>query len=292
MNNLPAHLPGKGLLLALLINLLGGPDPAAGQPIEQRPPFPPSVAAKPDQMASRLTAPVNLRTAPRLRIVLPLNRSRSQSRNHGKGLSARAITELGAVAATGIGHLASSAVDATKVFIPLASAAWGGYVIYRARTEPGYLADKGLGRSGWKGALRNASLAALGGLAGMASIAATSDRRITLHRDMIPLLLLYPTWGIVQQFLVQGLVAKNLSEASGWLGSPYVVTPITAAAFGAVHMPSTELAAGTFAIGMTYTPLYLKHRNVFPLGLYHGWMGVFYYFWILERNPWLYVVDR
>ena len=23
-----------------------------------------------------------------------------------------------------------------------------------------------------------------------------------------------------------------------------------------------------------------------PLGLYHGWLGAFAYFWILERDPW------
>lgn len=55
-----------------------------------------------------------------------------------------------------------------------------------------------------------------------------------------------------------------------------------------MHLPSWKLAAGTFGLGLAYTPLYLHHRNLWPLGLYHGWLGVFYYFWVLERNPWPY----
>gem|GEM_PF-5306162 len=61
---------------------------------------------------------------------------------------------------------------------------------------------------------------------------------------------------------------------------------IPATAFGAVHLPSWDLTAGTFGLGLASTPLYLRHRNVLPLGLYHGWLGAFYYRWVLDRNPW------
>ena len=57
-----------------------------------------------------------------------------------------------------------------------------------------------------------------------------------------------------------------------------------AAVFSSVHLPNWELTAGTFGLGFAYTPLYL--RNLWPLGLYHGWLGVFFYFWVLGDNPW------
>ena len=107
----------------------------------------------------------------------------------------------------------------------------------------------------------------------------------TYMREMIPLLILYPAWGLVQQFLVQSMVTSNLSDASGWLGSPYAVTPISASLFGGVHVPSWKLTAATFVMGLVFTPLYLRHENLWPLGLYHGWLGVLFYQWVLERNP-------
>ncbi len=136
--------------------------------------------------------------------------------------------------------------------------------------------------------MRDATIVGAVSLAAMAGIGAYQGT-LQMDRDMIQLLALYPIWGTVQQFLTQSLVAGNLRDGPGWARSPYVVVPVTAAAFGAVHLPNWELTAGTTALGLAYTPLYLKHGNVWPLGLYHGWLGVFYYFWVLDRNPWQYV---
>ena len=220
-------------------------------------------------------------------LTLPLNKARWQSKE-GR-FSRRAALEMGAVALTGAGHLAFSTMDASNVYIPMVVAGWGGYVYHRARTDSDFLARAGFTRAGLGGAFRDASFIAAGSLALMAGIGAAQGAQM-LDRDMIPLLLLYPGWGLVQQFLVQGLVAANLADTPGWTGSPYFVTPVTAVVFGSVHFPSVRLAAGTFGLGLAFTPIYLKHRNLWPLGLYHGWLGVFYYFWVLERNPWQSVV--
>ena len=228
-----------------------------------------------------------------LGITIPLNRTAGSGQlsstyrqlSSTNGLSRRALLELGGVVLTGAGHLTFSALDASAYFIPLASLAWGGYVYYRARSNPDYLSHLGLTRDGLGPALRDASYVAAGSLALMALVGAAQGS-LSLQWGMAPGLLLYPAWGLVQQFLVQGLVSRNLSTGPEWLASPYVITPISAALFGLVHVPSWKLAAGTFALGLAYTPLYLKHRNLWPLGLYHGWLGVFYYYWVLGRSPW------
>ena len=121
---------------------------------------------------------------------------------------------------------------------------------------------------------------------------AAQQNSLRLDGDVVPLFLLYPIWGVVQQLLVQGMVAANLSDAPGGLGSPYAVTPIAAVLFGAVHVPNWKLTAATFAMGLAFTPLYLRHRNLWPLGLYHGWLGALFYVWVLDRNPWRDIVRK
>ncbi len=195
---------------------------------------------------------------------------------------------MGAVTLTGVGHLAASELDASNVFIPTAVAGWGGYVGWRAYSDPTFVQRTGLRRKNLGPAMRDATIVGAVSLGAMAGIGAYQGT-LQLDRDMIQLLALYPIWGTVQQFLTQSLVAGNLRDGPGWARSPYFVVPVTAAAFGAVHLPNWELTAGTTALGLAYTPLYLKHGNVWPLGLYHGWLGVFYYFWVLDRNPWQYV---
>ena len=39
-------------------------------------------------------------------------------------------------------------------------------------------------------------------------------------------------------------------------------------------------------MGAAYAALYQRHRNLWPLGLYHGVLGAEFYVWVLGRNPW------
>ena len=245
------------------------------------------IAAQPKLSPPQPPEPAPLLSGLTFTVTLPLNRlGRS-----GEGLSRRALLEMGAVALTGAGHLAFSAADASAIFIPLAAAGWGGYVYYRAREDPNFLRRAGFTSENLGPAFRDASLLAAGSLVLMAGVGAAQGS-LSLDADMLPALLLYPAWGLLQQFLVQGLVAGNLTETSGWVGSPYFITPVAAAVFGSVHLPNWKLAAGTFGLGLAYTPLYLKHGNLWPLGIYHGWLGTFYYFWVLDRNPWAMMVGQ
>jgi membrane protease YdiL (CAAX protease family) len=99
-------------------------------------------------------------------------------------------------------------------------------------------------------------------------------------------LLLYPLWGVIQQFLVVGLVAGNLRDYEGWRLHPAAVTGSTAVLFSAVHWPARLLVAGTFVLAVVYVIVFLRHRNLWVLGLYHGWIGGFFYFFVLGRDPW------
>lgn len=205
--------------------------------------------------------------------------------------SRRAGLEVGAVVLTGVAHLGLASADAGPLLIPIAALGWGGYAWHRNRVEDEFPARLGLRADGLGPAFRGASLVALAATGVMAGIGA-SQGTLDLHRDMLPLMALYPAWGLLQQTLVQGFVAGNLSRGDAWTASPYAVVPISAAMFAAAHVPNWELTAATAALGLAFTPIYLEHENVWPLGLYHGVLGALFYFWVLDRNPWQETVGR
>jgi hypothetical protein len=129
-----------------------------------------------------------------------------------------------------------------------------------------------------------ATLLAVPILAAMAGFAA-SRGKLTFPTHGWILLALYPIWGTIQQFLVQALVVGNVAK-SGLTLSPAAIVLIGATVFAMAHLSNLRLLIATFALGLVFVPLYLRYRNLWPLGLYHGWLGTFFYFWILHRDPW------
>lgn len=94
--------------------------------------------------------------------------------------------------------------------------------------------------------------------------------------------LLYPLWGLAQQFLVQAMVARNLRK----LGLPvWSVVLLAGVGFGMVHVFHPELAVLCVGAGIVWTGLFLKTPNLIPLALAHGWLGTLAYYWILEMEP-------
>lgn len=91
-------------------------------------------------------------------------------------------------------------------------------------------------------------------------------------------LLLYPVWGIAQQFLVLALFAHNLDRLG--LSRPAVLA-IAAAGFAAVHVPNWPQVAATLVLGAWCTTLFFRHRNLWPLGVAHGVLGALFYRWVL-----------
>ena len=106
-----------------------------------------------------------------------------------------------------------------------------------------------------------------------------------LNWHIIPVLLLYPIWGLLQQFLVLSLVAGNLSDQN-YLNKFWIVL-LTAILFGLIHYPDPLLIMATTLLAIIYTLLFLKWRNLWILGLLHGWLGGLFYFYVLNRDPWV-----
>lgn len=108
-----------------------------------------------------------------------------------------------------------------------------------------------------------------------------------LNWHVIPILLLYPVWGLFQQFIMIGLIAGNLKELRNIKFKNYQIILLTSFLFSLVHYPSVFLMIFTFFMELVFISTYLKWRNLWSLGLYHGGIATFLLFYVLERDLWL-----
>lgn len=49
---------------------------------------------------------------------------------------------------------------------------------------------------------------------------------------------------------------------------------------------------GTFLLALFYGYVYLRVRNVFMLGLFHGWLGGLFFYTVVGRDPFLEVFGK
>lgn len=196
----------------------------------------------------------------------------------------RRITEILAVLATAAGKFIFMDNRAWRLpFILFAILAWTGYIIYRSVSVPGILAYWGFRKDNFRkvcrmllapGIMAIAAFFIIGGLQGA----------ILLHWHIIPVLVLYPLWGTIQQFLLIALIAGNLQDMEGQRLSKQVIVLVAAVLFALVHYPYGWLMAGTFFLALAYGFVYLQARNLFVLGLFHGWLGGLFYYTVLGRD--------
>lgn len=108
---------------------------------------------------------------------------------------------------------------------------------------------------------------------------------INLTWHIIPLLITYPIWGSIQQFLTIALLAGNLNELKSTKINKTLVIFITAVFFSIVHYPVGWLMAGTFVLALFYGYIYLKVKNIYALGVVHGWLGAMFYYTVVNQDP-------
>ncbi len=171
------------------------------------------------------------------------------------------------------------------VFIALALFGWGTYLIARVRANRNVLEEWGLQRQGLQPTFVAASAFSLAAFT-LTGIIAHRQHTLVFRPQMLWLLALYPVWGLAQQLMVQGILVRAMSGLVTRISRRLLVVLLAALLFAAVHLPDMKLAAGTFVVGAAFTVIYLRWRNLWPLGIYHGWLGVFFYYWVLARDPW------
>jgi uncharacterized protein len=195
----------------------------------------------------------------------------------------RALGEIAAVLLTGVLFLVFENLLHLKLqFLVPCIVGWTAYLVHRVVKDRTVAAEWGLRVDN----LRVAAPPILGVFA--AGVAALFAWHLAfggrpIPRDAWILFLLYPVWSLIQQFVLQALLAANLER----LGvARIVVVPVAALLFGAAHLPDWPLAALCAAAGVAWTALYLRRRHLPLLALSHAWLGALAYYWVLGRDPW------
>jgi uncharacterized protein len=177
------------------------------------------------------------------------------------------------------------------LFIVAAGGGWILYIAYQTRRNPAILMHWGFRFDNFYRVLKQVVPFAIASVALFFGIGYFRDT-LNLSWHIIPILLLYPLWGIVQQFLVIGLVAGNLQDLTPEKRLTFLIIIITAALFGLVHYPFYWLMIGTFLLAILYGIVYLRERNLLVLGIFHGWLGALFFYTVVGRDPYVEVFGK
>ena len=197
------------------------------------------------------------------------------------------LLEIIAVVLTGLGKLLFvNYLNLKFWYIITACLLWIGYVVFRSIKQPGILAYWGFTKTNFRRSIRFLAPLALVSIVGF-FIYGYTQRTVILNWHILPVLIIYPIWGTIQQFLMVGLVAGNMRDLDGKDIPLAVIVVITSVTFSIIHVPSLLLVLATLFLAIVYSLHYLRVRNLWTLGLFHGWLGGLFYFIVLGRDPWL-----
>lgn len=172
-------------------------------------------------------------------------------------------------------------------FILVTVICWMSYIVYRIKQDDGVLKYWGFSRINLRetfklltpiGFILTALFLLIGYINGVP----------LLNWHIIPVLFLYPIWGLLQQFLILSLVAGNASDNK--IAPRALIIAFTSILFGLIHYPDNLLMLATTLMAVAYTWVFLRWRNLWALGLFHGWLGGFFYFYVLNRDAWVEVM--
>jgi membrane protease YdiL (CAAX protease family) len=171
-------------------------------------------------------------------------------------------------------------------FVVVAIISWVSYIIYRKRTQPGIIRYWGFRMDNFRTVLKK--ILPFGILAVITFFGVGFYKgTLNINWHIIPILILYPIWGTIQQFLLIALTAGNLQDINGQKLNKGFIILLSAILFGAIHYPFIWLMLATFALAIFYGWIYLGERNIYVLGVFHGWLGSIFYYTVLERDPFL-----
>ncbi|WP_234408349.1 CPBP family glutamic-type intramembrane protease [Marinilabilia salmonicolor] len=82
------------------------------------------------------------------------------------------------------------------------------------------------------------------------------------------------------------IIAGNLGSLTSLKLKKPQVTIIVSFLFAMAHYPSWPLMVFTFVMEIVFIMAWFKWRNLWALGLLHGWLGALFLYLVLERNLW------
>ena len=169
-------------------------------------------------------------------------------------------------------------------YVATAVLGWTIYIIYRSRRQKGILSYWGFRRDNFGKTIKLLVPFAVGAIVLFLIVGYFQDSlNPTWH--ILPILVTYPLWGVIQQFLIIGLVSGNMHDLERPRLNKVLIVLVSAVLFSVVHYPSNWLMIGTFLLAIFYGIVYLRIRNLYALGLFHGWLGALFYYTVVGTDP-------
>lgn len=195
--------------------------------------------------------------------------------------------ELSAILVTTLGKFVfMDLLNLRLYFVLTAVLFWSAYIFFINKKEAGYLKDWGFRTDNIYQVLKSiAPFFILSFICCLLVGDYLNTINVTWH--ILPILLLYPLWGTIQQFLILALVSNNLKKTSYFKEKQTAVLLISACLFSIIHYPHPWLMIGTFVLALFYTFIYLQNKNLFVLGTLHGWLGAIFFYTVVDRDPYL-----
>jgi len=162
---------------------------------------------------------------------------------------------------------------------------WLGYAAYRYSSDHAILKNWGYRKENFGKSLR-VLLPFLGISMGVALLYARLNDIPILNFNIIPILLLYPVFGIIQQFMLVCILARNLQYTSFFSSRRYLMILAVSVLFSLIHYPYPWLMIFTFFMEIVFLSVYLKWRNLWAIGFAHGFIATFLLYYILNRDLW------
>ena len=162
---------------------------------------------------------------------------------------------------------------------------WFIYVIYNYKSDRTYLKHWGFQKNNFRQSFLFLFPLAIVSITVIVIYGMVNDTAI-LNWHILLTFLLYPAFGLFQQFMMAGLIAGNLIAIEKIRFKNYQVVMLTSLIFSLIHYTNFFLMIFTFFLELIFITVYLKWRNLWPLGLIHGWVATFLLYYILERDLW------
>lgn len=168
---------------------------------------------------------------------------------------------------------------------------WLSYIFFQAKTNNKLLRQWGFHRDFFKQAfLYLVPFILVTAIASM--LYSTSTIRLIFSMHFLSALLLYPFWGMLQQFLMLGIISRALESIIKSKNNKLLITFLVSILFSLIHYPSLFLMAFAFFMEAIFILTYFKWRNLWAIGIAHGWIGTFLLFYVLDRDIWLELAIR
>lgn len=160
---------------------------------------------------------------------------------------------------------------------------WTFYLIKRYKNDPGILKHWGFQKENFRQSFLFLLPIAIVSMSCILIYGYINHSNV-FNWHVIPILILYPFWGLIQQFMVIALIAGNMIAIKTITFKKYQIAFMASLLFAGVHYPSSILMIYAFILEMVFIFVYFKWKNLWSLALFHGWISGLLIFYVLERD--------